>query len=116
MVKENTGTAIVECAFCGGKGRDPFEVMSPISTCPVCSGRREVEVREPAGDCVFCSGTGAHPRSRLTCTACLGRGKLFVDGADELCPGCGGTGRAISELSLPCLLCQGSGVVSVVRK
>jgi len=29
----------IKCAFCGGTGRDPFKVLSPLSNCGICGGK-----------------------------------------------------------------------------
>ena len=34
----------VACAFCGGRGKDPFGIMSWLSTCCVCGGTGVVQV------------------------------------------------------------------------
>ena len=33
------------CAFCRGRGRDPFDIMSSLSTCCVCGGSGKVLVQ-----------------------------------------------------------------------
>ena len=63
------------CAFCSGRGRDPFDVMSSLSTCCVCGGSGKVLVQSPAVLCAHCQGTGAV--KTLTCTTCGGRGSVY---------------------------------------
>ena len=50
--------AKVTCAFCEGTGKDPFDLLSKLSQCPVCSGRGVVVVKMPAVLCVYCLGAG----------------------------------------------------------
>ena len=103
--------SVVECAFCKGKGKDPFELLSKLATCQVCGGTGKVEVMEPAIKCAFCKGTAIYPRDgRVTCTVCNGKGMVTVKGETEGCLKCKGTG-AETESGLPCLKCGGKGVV-----
>ena len=46
------------CAFYGGWGRDPFDIMSSLSTCCVCGGSGKVRVQSPAVAGAHCRGTG----------------------------------------------------------
>jgi len=64
----------ITCAFCQGKGKDPFGVFSKLSTCCICGGRGVNQVKQPHVKCAFCRGSGVYPQSRLTCTACRGIG------------------------------------------
>jgi len=105
------GIVGIECAFCEGKGIDPFEILSPRSLCPVCGGKKVVEVKEPIRECAFCDGTGVHPHTRLTCTACMGKGAQTVKEPVVVCPECDGSGASIHGSNLPCLICRGRGVV-----
>ena len=98
------------CAFCRGKGKDPFEIMSKEATCQVCGGRGEVLVIEPSVKCAHCQGTGVAPGSRNVCTTCGGRGVISVTDGKNVCPECHGRGKA-AESDLPCLSCGGKGVV-----
>lgn len=106
----------IACAFCKGKGRDPFGLLSELATCQVCGGTGKVEVGEPTIRCAYCSGTGVHPFGvRITCTVCNGKGMVRIIGETEICPDCKGGGRA-PESKLPCLACKGKGVkVSLER-
>ena len=107
------GLAEVSCAFCGGKGRDPFGIMSALSTCCVCGGKGKVSTSSPYVGCAFCQGTGVYPLSRLTCTACGGVGVSPVKEPKDTCPKCRGTGvDPYSQAGFYCLLCHGAGVVS----
>jgi len=108
-------TAVVSeitCAFCKGKGKDPFDLLSELAICQVCGGRGKVEVKEPAIKCVYCKGSGVYHNTRITCTVCNGKGVVTAPkGATDQCVECGGTGRAIDS-AMPCLKCKGKGVVS----
>jgi DnaJ-class molecular chaperone len=102
----------IECAFCKGKGKDPFELLSKLAICQVCSGTGKVEVKEPAIKCAFCKGTGVYPHDgRVTCTVCNGKGMVTVIGETDECPKCKGTAQTI-ESGLPCIKCGGKGVIS----
>jgi len=105
--------AMITCAFCRGKGLDPFELLSPFSKCQVCLGRGKVEVKPPTMKCAYCGGTGIQPGGvRLTCPVCWGKGVVTaVKEPTKTCPECWGSGRAL-ESGLPCLTCKGKGVIT----
>ena len=104
------------CAFCKGKGVDPFDLLSKLATCQVCGGAGEVKVREPTRKCAYCQGTGVHPYGvRITCTVCNGKGMVTVKEPYEECPKCKGTGREIGS-GLSCIKCGGKGVTTRARK
>ena len=106
--------AAVKCAYCRGRGKDPFGVPSRLSSCGVCGGSGVVEVEAPYRPCAFCSATGIRPHSRLNCTACKGVGVIPVEEPVETCPACGGKGRdGRGDLHLYCAACGGAGVVHV---
>lgn len=105
-------TSLVTCGFCGGAGRDPFGIMSPLSTCCVCSGKGKVSIKTPYIRCAFCRGTGVYPYSRLTCTACSGVGVSPVPEPSKACPHCRGTGTdPDTGAGFYCFTCHGAGVV-----
>ena len=105
-------TVSVTCGFCGGTGRDPFGIMSPLSTCCVCGGTGTVSVETPYVRCAFCHGTGVYPHSRQTCTACSGVGVTPVPEPNKTCPHCLGTGAdPHSEAGFYCLICHGTGII-----
>jgi len=98
------------CAFCRGRGNDPFGIMSHLSTCCVCGGRGIVTTSSPYSRCAHCSGTGAI--KTLTCTACMGKGVLpIVDNDTHKCPTCHGSGDDPSASAMYCLQCRGKGYV-----
>jgi hypothetical protein len=114
-------TAAVEviCAFCGGKGKDPFGILSALATCQVCGGSGRRTLWLPTAPCPFCSGTGVHPGSRNTCTTCGGVGTVEIPDDAVTCPCCGGTGWAADDANyiwpdspLSCGCCRGKGVVA----
>jgi DnaJ-class molecular chaperone len=100
----------IKCAFCKGKGVDPFELLSPLSKCAVCEGKGKVKVEEPYIRCAFCSGSGVYPHTRLSCTVCMGKGVVTFKEPRITCPECKGTGQKHST-SYPCLRCEGKGVI-----
>lgn len=104
------------CAFCYGRGRDPFDIMSSLSTCCVCGGSGKVRVKAPAVVCAHCRGTGAV--KTLTCTTCGGRGSLHQPSLPTVsCPKCLGSGDDASVPALACLQCRGTGwMVEQFRK
>ena len=99
----------VKCAFCQGTGRDPFDILSPLSNCCVCKGKGVVMVAKPNVTCRACDGTGIQPFTRLTCLACGGRGVISVAEKTETCPVCSGAGA--DTVNRYCLRCHGSGVI-----
>ena len=112
-------TIEVPCAFCGGKGRDPFSIMSPMATCQVCGGKGSRRLHPPTVRCAFCRGTGVYAGTRLTCTTCKGLGTVEVPINTASCPCCDGTGRAVGcdgghwpDAPLSCTCCGGKGVVA----
>jgi DnaJ-class molecular chaperone len=112
---EGAGGELVEvtCSFCGGHGKDPFGIMSWLSTCCVCGGRGVVRVAAPARRCAHCRGTGAV--KTFTCTVCRGTGFVpLIPGPLRQCPECRGTG-ADAASGLACLICRGRGWVPQER-
>lgn len=105
---------IVECAFCKGKGKDPFNLLSSLAECQVCGGRCVVTIQEAAIECAFCKGTGVYPGKRLTCITCGGKGRAVVPEPFEICRKCNGLGDSPNE-NLPCVDCGGTGVVKAVE-
>ncbi len=105
------GKVVADCAFCRGKGTDPFRLLSKISLCQVCGGRKEITVPAPAIRCAFCGGTGIHRHQRLSCDVCGGKGIVGIKAPVETCPDCKGKG-VVSGDYLPCLKCKGTGVVT----
>jgi DnaJ-class molecular chaperone len=101
--------ATLPCAFCRGRGVDPFEALSTLSTCGSCQGKGVVKVPTPHVRCAYCSGSGAHKTYR--CLVCSGSGVVAApDGPTRACPDCQGKAYEASS-GLACLTCKGRGVV-----
>lgn len=100
---------LLKCAFCHGRGTDPYNVMSELSVCSVCGGRGVVSVRVPHEPCHYCAGTGSYKTYR--CQVCDGAGVIAAaEGETRTCPDC--CGLAFEQSSgLPCLTCHGRSTV-----
>ena len=117
MMKNELGVTMehVRCAFCRGKGKDPFGIMSWLSLCCVCQGRGVVQVQAPHMRCAHCQGSGAI--KTFTCTVCRGSGVVPAPvGPTTVCPDCQGTGDDASAPAMDCLTCRGRGRVSANAK
>ena len=68
----------VKCAYCGGRGKDPFGCPGPESNCSVCGGKGYNRVMTPYEKCPACGGTGKVLGRRLNCITCKGRGVITV--------------------------------------
>jgi len=108
-------TSTITCAFCQGKGKDPFQLLSELATCQVCHGKGKVNILFPYDSCPACGGSGVKPHSRLVCTVCAGRGVISRQQDGQDCPACAGSGKN-SENDLPCSACGGSGKVEAGKK
>lgn len=108
-------TSTIKCAFCQGKGKDPFELLSELATCQVCNGEGKVNVISPYDGCLACDGSGVQSHTRLVCTVCAGKGVIGHQRGGEDCPTCGGSGKN-RENDLPCSTCGGSGKVEGGKK
>ncbi len=98
------------CAYCKGKGRDHFQLLSTESVCQVCCGTGNVNVNESDIKCHYCKGTGKNPLgARVPCIVCKGKGCVPVSGS-AVCPICRGGGTSCEGLT--CLHCNGKGVCS----
>jgi DnaJ-class molecular chaperone len=113
MTTEIKKTKSIKCAFCKGHGIDPFEVMSKLATCQVCKGKKKVEIIEPFVDCKFCHGSGVYPTSRLSCTACSGKGAISVQSHNgRVCKSCNGSGiDPVRGAQFWCFECHGTGLL-----
>jgi DnaJ-class molecular chaperone len=111
IIREHENAITIKCAFCRGKGTDPFNLLSEFSHCQVCGGRCEVTVNKPAIECAYCKGRGIHRHRRLTCTVCSGKGMVSIKEPTETCPVCKGKGVSTGD-GLPCLKCKGKGVIT----
>jgi DnaJ-class molecular chaperone len=100
----------ITCSFCGGAGRDPFGIMSWLSTCSVCGGRGKVFIERPYIRCAHCQGSGAV--KTFVCTTCGGKGFVTVPQYPTVvCPECRGTGDDASAPAMACLKCRGRGFI-----
>ena len=97
------------CAFCGGKGVDPYASLSDRSTCGACNGKGTMMVPSPFVRCAYCQGSGSYKMYR--CLICGGSGVVAAPtGPTQRCPSC--NGRAFEASSgLACLTCKGRGVI-----
>ena len=103
----------VTCSFCGGHGTDPFGIMSWVSTCCVCGGRKVVQVPALHRPCAHCRGTGAI--KTFTCNVCRGTGYVpGIPGPLQACPECLGSGDDAAS-ALACMTCRGRGWVPQER-
>jgi len=93
------------CAFCKGKGKDPFEVPSKLSNCQVCIGRGTVQVVEPMEICPVCAGTGIYKHHRLPCAVCKGKGQLHRMSGKDRTYGCKPENKEMLDIEtgLPCI-------------
>ena len=104
----------MKCAFCEGKGKDPFGVPSAESRCQVCAGKGKNTLQQKGTrKCNFCNASGKHPIERLTCPVCKGYGVFEFNGEGEMCFQCQGTGREESHY-FPCAYCHGYGITKKV--
>lgn len=70
----------IPCAFCRGKGKDPFGVPSKLSNCQVCAGKGKVAIADqPYETCGACDGAGIFAYHRLPCSVCKGKGVVPKD-------------------------------------
>ncbi len=74
------GYKMIACAFCKGKGIDPFGIPSKLSNCQVCWGKGKVAIADiPHEICGACKGTGIFEHHRLPCSVCKGKGVVPKD-------------------------------------
>src|SRR5947209_5696363 len=97
----------IRCAYCHGKGSDPFAIAPGPSTCGCCGGRGSVPIATPHVQCAYCRGTGSSRTYR--CPVCGGAGAIAaIAGPTRDCPTCGGHAFEASG-GLPCPNCRGRG-------
>ena len=102
------------CAFCHGRGLDPYDVLSAQSRCEVCKGQKMVNVPQAHERCPFCKGTGSY--KTFYCLICRGKGVVAKVGSPtKICPHCQGSAFDSSS-GLPCVDCRGLGRVLVSQK
>ena len=99
----------IVCAFCNGRGIDPFDLLSEKSTCHVCGGKGKVDVSTLFMKCAYCKRTGNY--KSYSCNVCRGKGVVpKLTGRTKVCPECYGSGEDISS-DMECLTCHGKGVM-----
>ncbi len=99
----------IRCAFCHGRGTDPFNVLSDRSVCSSCGGRGTLLVAVPHMPCVYCDGSGSFKTFR--CPVCEGAGAIAApEGPTRTCPSCDGLAFERSS-GLVCLTCHGRGTL-----
>lgn len=110
------GTLIV-CAYCHGRGVDPFGVPSKLSLCQICKGRKKNVVLEPFEECPACLGTGVYKHHRLPCAVCKGRGRLHSILGKDRTYGCAPENAEMLDIEtgLPCLSAYDLGSIKKGR-
>lgn len=104
-----SSTQTIRCAFCAGRGVDPFGLLSERSRCTCCLGNGFVEVPDSHVPCAYCRGSGSHKTYR--CLVCRGTGVVDAPTGPTLpCPDCQGEGAEASS-RLVCLRCKGRGTL-----
>ena len=117
--KSSSKGSLVACAFCRGRGVDPFGVPSKLSQCQVCKGRKNNFIIEPYQKCLACAGSGVFKHHRLPCSVCGGRGYLHrIPGKDRTfgCKPEDNKGMLDIETGLPCLSAYDLGFIKKGRK
>jgi DnaJ-class molecular chaperone len=106
---EPSANTFLPCAFCRGRGVDPYGPPSASARCEVCRGQGENEVPVPHSACLYCLGSGSY--RTFSCLVCRGTGVVPpVAEPTARCPDC--RGRAFDAArGLPCLRCRGRGLV-----
>lgn len=115
FMKQVSNLERIRCAFCHGRGVDPFGIMSPEATCQVCNGLSFHLIVKPHEPCAYCHATGVEVGTRNTCLSCGGRGRVSVSKSHVLCGVCHGRG-APPDTRLRCGKCGGVGVVNVDQR
>jgi DnaJ-class molecular chaperone len=116
--KEKPEARLIECAYCRGRGVDPFGIPSKLSFCQVCKGRKKNAVLEPLEECPACLGTGVYRHHRLPCAVCRGRGQLHHIPGKNRKYGCTPENAEMLDIEtgLPCLSAYDLGSIKKGRK
>lgn len=109
VIEESKEQVTIGCAYCSGRGRDPFELLSKWATCYICRGKLQTRVKNPTRCCPYCEGSGISPRGRYSCIVCHGKGVIHVKEPYRICHHCGGSGTFFPS-GLWCVECGGKGV------
>ncbi len=118
-IKKNPGTSsLITCAFCRGRGVDPFGIPSKLSRCQICNGRKKNSIIEPFEECPACSGTGVYKHHRLPCAVCKGRGHLHQILGKNRMYGCKPENKEMLDIEtgLPCLSAYDLGSIKKGRR
>lgn len=115
-ISDNAKT--LTCAFCKGKGKDPFEVPSKLSNCQVCNGRGTVQVVEPVEICPACAGIGIYKHHRLPCAVCKGKGQIHRIHGKDRTDGCKPENKEMIDIEtgLPCISVYDLGSIKRSKK
>ena len=116
--KEFQNGTLITCAYCRGRGIDPFGIPSKLSRCQVCNGRKKNVVIEPFEECPACTGSGVYKHHRLPCAVCKGKGQLHhIPGKDRRY-GCKPENKEMLDIEtgLPCLSAYDLGSIKKGRK
>lgn len=111
--KSSSKGSLIACAFCRGRGVDPFGIPSKISKCQVCKGRKENFILEPFEECPACVGRGVYKHHRLPCAVCGGRGDLHQIPGKNRRYGCRPENKEMLDIEtgLPCLSAYDLGLI-----
>lgn len=100
----------IPCAFCKGKGVDPYRQLSHLSTCGVCHGKKWLEVPTVHVPCIFCKGSGSD--KTFSCPVCRGMGvRVPLKEPNRICQECEGRSYLHSN-GMVCLVCKGYGRIT----
>ena len=111
ILEEKDGRTLVNCAFCKGKGVDPFETTFYSSKCLACKGEKAIWVNNPIKKCHSCKGTGvSNGTSRNYCIVCHGLGVVSIPENVVECAKCKGSG--LHSSGCYCMTCKGVGMHS----
>lgn len=110
--------SFIACAFCRGRGVDPFGVPSKLSKCQICKGRKKNFVLGPFEECPACLGSGVYKHHRLPCAVCKGRGQLHKIPGKDRTYGCVPENEEMLDIEtgLPCLSAYDLGLIKKGRK
>lgn len=90
-----------KCPACKGTGERNWWVISALTTCPTCDGKKYCSKCGGDGEiqfyCSVCNGKGSR-KTTLPCKSCSGKGQVKKD-----CSTCKGKGKY--EVSKPCPEC-----------
>jgi len=111
-LKEESSKTFIECAFCHGTGKDPFGVMSWLSTCYACLGQKGQWAPKPLRVCPYCQGTGVSPiGGRNYYLVCHGGGIVSSHEPVAECPAYDCSAQR-GPAGFYCWPCRGKGVVA----